>query len=505
MINYFGDLLKGALGQGVGLALGELFNRPRRERLEQRLPTTSIAGAVPQQSPEQAWQGATDFFTGKDYGKDTFSYSTGNGQFMSQAQYHDVERSLQQYVNPQTGQIDWTRAQAAGALQPLGISAEDVAPGQIMQQGMADREAGLGLVNDRIGEVTGGYDQIRSEMGASRDAANASYGQVRDDVAATRAKAEAIPGELSAMQEMDRIAFEEFQAQQMVDMQSMISAGLDRLDSEKAEALTNISSNLARDMEATTAANRSNYRSTLAQIEGDPNLSPEAKMQLKSQVGMQTAITASREAAPIRRMYQELETNTRTSFAKFGADFSATGVATIGQLSTAQQASRGEMYTEQSRQYGAALEVAGKMDVELDNILSTAMTSNNLLGAEYDKLALTAETTKDELLNALLGSKLEFTMMTPLLEEMYGMNVNLASLTRAEEESNFGNFATIEGFDAAASQQFAGGLMDFAAGQEAADAQRDAGRDAARGSIIGSSISAAGSVAGGALGAGGKK
>lgn len=196
-----------------------------------------------------------------------------------------------------------------------------------------------------------------------------------------------------------------------------------------------------------------------------------------------------------------METQTRTAFAEIGAQFSASGASTMGGLQASQQGARSQLYGQQEALYSGALEAAGKIGTELDAILATSATNRSMLDATYDTLLLQAESNKDGFMVALMGPKIDFSVLTPILEETMAMSVDLASLQRSIEESNFQLRAGIEGFDLSASTSFAQMTAAANASQEGADATRDAAGTQAQGAIPGAGISALGGVAGGAISA----
>lgn len=410
--------------QGVfGRALGTLLDIPARMRLNQARPQTSPSANIPQMSAQQTYEQAQQGFAG---GTNVQNY---NG--ITREQFGQVEQRLQQFRNPATGQIDWTKAQLSGALAPLGVQPNTVSVSGIGESGYNDIQTALGAAQTDQQRALG----LGRQALADNAALQGHFGQTQKDAAGALANLEDRVDQGQAQSLQQAATFENFQAQQMQQLQGILTEGLGLIDAEKAEALDSISANLASDVAATTSASRQNFQQQMSMINSDPNIPPEQRAQLQSQLGYATAQQAAEAAAPVVRMYREIESHTRNTFATLLTQFESAGASATASLQSSQQASR-----------AGVVENLARVGAELTGILGTAQASRNSLNATVDNLRLQAEATKDDYMLGLLPhQQTPFAVYTPLLETLYGLNLDEDMLAYQEEHSNFGIQMAIEG------------------------------------------------------------
>lgn len=426
----------GSLGAAaVGTIFSRILNAPAINRIRGGISQTGPSDNIPQYSPGQAYGNVNNAFQNTGRGNLSFDSNwnvvadgTAGATRVSRGQLAELD----QFRNPTTGEIDWTRAQAAGATSMFGMQPSDVSRNQIAEQGFADIDAAL---------QAGKTDQARAnaladEGRAGFQAVAAGLDKTQQDAATGYNQLEQRANDVNQQGRQDFQALQQFQQQQMQELQTMISQGLSRITSEKAEALNGISANMAADVGAATSAARQNFQAQMAQVNSDPNIPPEAREQLQSQLGISTAVQASQAAAPLVRMYRELESNTRTSFANLIGELQAHGQQTTSSLSAAQQATR-----------AGTIESLGRIGAELTGILATAQASRNTLNATVDNLRLQAEATKDDFLLGLLPHQSEpFAVYTPFLEQLYGMGIDEDMLAYSEDITRFNQTLAAEGF-----------------------------------------------------------
>ena len=70
-----------------------------------------------------------------------------------------------------------------------------------------------------------------------------------------------------------------------------------------------------------------------------------------------------------------------------------------------------------------------------------------------------AEGMQDELLVGLLGDKINFSIDSPIMQEIFGMNLDFYTLQRSEELSDFAVQASIEGIDFQMTQPWMTGAL----------------------------------------------
>lgn len=332
------------------------------------------------------------------------------------------------------GSIDWQAAAAAGVdLASIGIDPTNMGVGDIQNSITRDRQGQQAADEEDKARADALAEEVRAGMtdvGASLDHTGQGVQDARANlqtsIDATRETAAGMPDQVAGYNSGLMNEVVSFQNQQMRDLSGMLQAGLQNIGAAQAEALKGISDNMAADLGAQTQTARNNHNQMMAQINSNPNMPPEAKAAMTAKMNMATGAQIADQAAPVRRMYRELESSTRNTFGTLMANFQAQGASVAGSLMSNQQAVRGQLSGQMGEQYARSVQARSEINTALDGVMQAADASKGTILASLDATRASLETQGNALLLSLLPSQeTPFTPETPGHMATFAMNYNL--------------------------------------------------------------------------------
>lgn len=412
---------EGIMSTGLGQVLGRLFNMPAQAginsgqaALNEARPSQAVGTGSMQSRYEAAINTPSNQLTG--------TAARNAGITATPGQISAIKSQLTKFTKPD-GTVDFQAAAASGIdLSVLGIDPSKMSVEDLQGTLQQDEQTALSAAQE---------DKARADALAE----DVDAGKTSSQAALTDTKTSVEQGQADLLKRVDQTAAQAalapdkvvaFGAKQMADLQAVLAQGLSKIGTEQASALKGIADNMANDLSSSTSATRSNLAAQKAAIMSDPSIPPEARAKLSSQATMAAGQQAAEAAAPIRRMYRELESNTRTAFGHMFTSFGTAAASTTGSLAGVQ-----------TQEYSRSVENTNRINSELTGIVQAAEATRGTTQAYLDNLSFQVENGGNELLKSLLPSQsTPFILDSPNDMLIFGMGTDLASLSYNEELTN---------------------------------------------------------------------
>lgn len=402
----------------IGDTISAIRNMPANATIDagqKDLKNLAPSTSIPTGTLDERYRAAVDTATNPDGSwNPNHGTAAASGISATPGQFSAIQRQMEKYKRPD-GSYDFAAASAAGVrldligVDPTKLSEQDLANTRTRDADVALASA-QGVQQNAIAlgdDIQRGMASQNATINADRKTATNNFNSQRDSITAQQEENSLNPERVRQENLASAVSLKAMQEQQVKDLGSILGQGLLQMAGEKLEALKGISDNMANDLSASTQSVRNNMNAQLAQINSNPNMPPEARAKLSSQLSMQASMEAANAAAPVRRMYRELETNTRTAFAKIGADFISAGATASASLYSSQQTATGSLMEESGSQYANSLSNTAATNAALSGVLQSAEATRASSLANLETLRFQVNGTGNQLLAALLPLEAE--------------------------------------------------------------------------------------------------